>query len=357
MQRLTDLYGDIPYTEAGLDVTNSTPVYDTQQSIYADFVSELTNAANNIDVNNTIDSYIGNEPIYNGDLTKWLKFTNSLLLKVGMRMSEVDPSGAQSAVSAALSGGVFESSDDMAFVNFPEANSGGPRNGIGSVFQDFGVTGHQFAYSDEFVTRLQAQNDPRIPVLMANYDADGNEVPTDPMDFIGRVNGTGDGFSLDHAQPHRLNMVAYDSPRLIFTYAETEFLKAEARLRGWDSGSAEEAYNSGITAACQQLSLFTANGVTDDQITALLAEPSVVFDASTGLEQIITQKWIALIFNGYEAYAEYRRTGFPDISPATNPLGGDGSIPGRSRYPILEVSANAGSYQDALSRNGRFGQH
>lgn len=350
MQRLTDLYGDIPFSEAGQAVDNLTPVYDRQQDIYASFVSELTNASNNIDVSNGVDTF--QEPIYDGDLTKWLKFTNSLLLKVGIRMSEVDATAAQSAITTALAGGVFDSTDDAAIATFADANSGGPRNGIGSVFQDFGTTGHQFSYSDEFVSRLQAQNDPRIPILMANYDESGNEIPTAPADFTGRVNGTGEAFTLDHAQPHRVNMVAYDSPRMMFSFAEVEFLRAEAIFRGFASGSAEDAYNSGVTAACRQLDAFTSNGVTDDQITTLLAETEVVYDGARALEQIITQKWLALVLNGYEAYAEQRRTGFPAVTPATNSLGGNGNIPGRSRYPALEVSANGANYQDALSRMG-----
>ena len=348
MQRLTDLHGDIPYSEAGMNIENLFPVYDRQQDIYASFVTDLTAAIDNIDVTNTSDTF--DEPIYNGKLTKWKKFAASLLLKVGMRMSEVDAAAAQSAVSAALTAGVFESNDDIAYVEF-----GDLRNGISSVFQDFGVEGHGFSYSDEFVTRLQDQNDPRIPILMANYDNAGEEVATVPSAFIGRENGSVSVLiSLTHAQPHRTNMVDYQAPRLLFTFAETEFLKAEARLRGWASGSAAEAYNSGITAACKQLDLFvgSGNGVSDVEITALLAEPSVVYNAATGLEQIITQKWIALIFNGYEAYAEYRRTGFPILTPGITQGTSDGTIPDRMRYPLLELTVNGTNYQDALSRYG-----
>lgn len=355
MQRLTDLYGDLPYSEAGLNIEIQQPVYDTQQAIYQSFIADLTAASNGIDVSNADDSFIGNEPIYDGDLSKWLRFTNSLLLRVGMRMSEVDPSAAESAVSQALSSGVFESNEDNAVAFFPEANSGGPRNGIGSVFQDFGVTGHQFNYSDEFVTRLQANSDPRIPILMANYDDDGNVVDTDPQDFIGRPNGSLDGFDLEHAQPNRNNMVRYESPRLLFSFAEVEFLRAEAYLRGWASGSPQEAYESGIRAACEHLDIFTETGVTSEEIDALLLEPGIVYNTATGLEQIITQKWLALIFNGYEAYAEYRRTGFPDLTPGLEQGTSDGEIPTKMRYPVLELSTNSANYNDAISRYGSNG--
>ena len=349
MQRLTDLYGDLPYSEAGGASTNPSPVYDTQQDIYQSFVADLTAASSGIDASAAADSF--NEPIYGGDLDSWRRFANSILLKVGMRMSEVDPSAAQSAVSQALSGGVFTSNDHIAYVDF---SSGNLRNGIGSVFQDFGTTGHQFSYSDEFVTRLQGQNDPRIPVLMAQYDADGNVIATADADFVGRTNGDRNEFDVSNAQPHRENMVAYTSPRVLMSFAEVEFLRAEAILRGWASGTAADAYNSGITAACGHLDLFTGTTgtISSGDIADLLAEPSVAYNASTGLEQIITQKWIALIFNGYEAYAEYRRTGFPNLTVAAEPEPGITAIPGKLRYPVSESISNGENYAAAIARIG-----
>ncbi len=351
MQRITDMYGDIPFSQGNNPAEFPQPIYDTQEAVYNDFIATLRDAVNNLTPGN------GNDPgssdiYYGGDIEKWRKFGNSMLLRVGMRLSGVNPSLAQQTVQEALAGGVFTSNEDIAFVAFDGSNIDGPNaSGIGEVFQDFGIGGHGFRYSDEFVDRIIDNNDPRETILMETYTSDGIiDETVGPGNHRGRPNGLQDN-PFEFAQPRRDVMVAYSSPVLIMTFAEVEFLRAEAIVRGWDTGDPQAAYESGIRAACQHLALYpNTSGVEDADIDAFLAEPGIAFNATSALEQINTQKWIALIFDGFEAYSNYRRTGFPELTPGEVQGESDGSIPKRMRYPTSESLTNTANYNEAVSR-------
>lgn len=135
----------------------------------------------------------------------------------------------------------------------------------------------------------------------------------------------------------------------LLTYAEVCFLRAEACLRGWDAtGTAEEWYDAGVR---ESLALA---GITDpDVAAAYLQEPGVRFIPARALEQIITQKWLSLFgHNGFEAYAEYRRTGFPVLQAVRNPGETNGQVPRRLRYPQAEQRLNPTAYHNALAQQG-----
>ncbi|MEM9917491.1 MAG: SusD/RagB family nutrient-binding outer membrane lipoprotein [Bacteroidota bacterium] len=351
-QRLTDMYGDIPYAEAFQGAVIAQPVFDTQESIYRSFIADLKSAVDALSAEKT---GVGDADIlYQGDIDKWKKFGNSVLLRVGMRLSEVDPELAASTVQDAINRGVMESNEDIALVAFSGSNTDGPNaSGIGEVFQDFGVTGHLFRYSDEIVNFIIENDDPRESTLMETYRIDGSiDNTVGQGNHIGRPNGIdpgGDDYVF--AQPRRDVMVAYNSPTIYMSYAEVEFLKAEAFHRTWATGSAEEAYNKGIRAACQHLSLYpNAPAISDAAIDDYLEERKIVFKDFKALEQINTQKWVALLFDGFEAYANYRRIGFPDVTPGLSQGESDGNIPRRLRYPINESVNNAAEYNKAVAR-------
>ncbi|MEO0627800.1 MAG: SusD/RagB family nutrient-binding outer membrane lipoprotein, partial [Bacteroidota bacterium] len=153
------------------------------------------------------------------------------------------------------------------------------------------------------------------------------------------------------AQPRRDVMVAYNSPAIYMSFAESEFLRAEAILLGWVDGSAQQAYENGVFAACKQLELYpNADPISDDDIFDFLGERGVEWDEEDGIELINTQKWIATLFDGFESYANYRRSGFPDITPGFSDGESGGEIPRRLRYPISEQVNNATNYQEAVGR-------
>ncbi len=349
MQRVTDMYGDIPYSEAFQGGNFPQPSYDTQEAIYGSFVSELRQAISQLSAGNGPD--VGNfDPFYSGDIDSWKRFGNSMLLRVGLRMSEVNPSLAQQVVGEAISGGLLT---ETAVLQFDGSMPGGVvSSGIGSVFNDFGVGGGGFAFSDEMITRLQAANDPREAVMALQYNSDGSvNTSVGPGEYIGKVNGADITSIYDFAMPNHSVMVAYDSPIIFYSVAEAEFSRAEAIMRGWASGSAQDAYEAGVRAACKQLALYPrATEITDADIDALLAEDAVAWNDTDGMELINTQKWIALLFDGFEAYSNYRRTGFPDISPGLTSGESPNAVPRRMRYPISEDLTNKANYDAAVSR-------
>ncbi|MEO0468287.1 MAG: SusD/RagB family nutrient-binding outer membrane lipoprotein [Bacteroidota bacterium] len=353
MQRVTDMYGDIPYSEAFQGGTVPQPAYDTQEEVYNAFISELRQAIGQLSAGNgrTVGSF---DPIYNGDIDKWRMFGNSLLLRVGMRLSEVNSTLAEETVAAALSGGVFSSNDDMAWIEFDGSMPDGPvASGIGEVFNDFGVGGGGFNLSDEFLDRLQAANDPREKVIAVTYNSDGSvNTNVGVGQHMGRVNGRDVPDAFEFAMPNHAVMTAYNSPVLYLTYAEVEFNRAEAITRGWANGDAQEAYENGIRAACQQLALYPgAETITDQEITDLLANANVAWDAGNAMNLINTQKWISLLFDGFEAYANYRRTGYPELTVGETVGESNGTnIPGRMRYPVSEILANSDNYDEAVNR-------
>jgi hypothetical protein len=349
MQRVTDMYGDIPYSEAFQGGNFPQPGYDTQEAIYGFFVAELRQAIAQLAPGNGEE--VGNfDPLYAGDIDSWKRFGNSLLLRVGMRMSEVNPAVAQEVVSEAISGGILT---EIAVMHFDASQNGGPvSSGIGSVFNDFGVGGGGFAFSDEYLTRLQAANDPRLSVMALQYNSDGSEnSAVTPAEYLGKANGADIATIYDFAMPNHDVMAAYDSPIIFYSVAEAQFNLAEAITRGWASGSAQDAYEAGVRAACKHLAEYPRSTlITDGQIDALLLEGTVAWDAANAMELINTQKWLALLFDGFEAYSNFRRTGIPALTPGLTAGETGGTHPKRMRYPISEDLTNRTNYDAAVSR-------
>ena len=351
-QRLTDMYGDIPYIEALEGVENRRPIFDRQEDIYNTFIQDLTTAIAALDENN--ESPGAADLLYSGNVDNWRKFGNSILLRIAMRISNVNPDLASEVGSQAIQDGIIDNFESNAFVSYSGSSPDGSNaNGVSEVFQDFGVTGHLFRFSDEFVNFIINNNDPRESILIETYKNDGTIDNNVGQGFhLGRPNGipTGNDDFL-FAQPNRETIVDYAAPAIYFGHAEAEFLRAEAILKGWVAGDAEEAYTSGIRAAMRQLELYpNVEPISEADVEDYLSERDIEFDSSDAIEQINTQKWVALLFDGFEAYANYRRSGYPDISPGITDGESDGEIPRRLRYPINERINNTENYDEAVSR-------
>ncbi len=351
-QKLTDMYGDIPYSEANLGAELPKPKFDKQEDTYMQFIQELQTAIASLD--ESLDAPSSADILYKGDIQKWKKFGNTLLLRIAMRISNVEPDLAMEIGSKAIQDGIINSFDDIAYISYSGSNvDGSNASGVAEVFQDFGVTGHLFRYSDEFVNFILNNNDPRETTLMETYKSDGSINNSVGQGFhLGRPNGVPTGIdNFVFAQPHREIMVAYDAPAIYFSHAEAEFLKAEAIIKGWVAGDAKEAYENGIRAAMRQLELYpNAEPISDDDVEDYLTENDIEYDQSDAIEQINTQKWVALLFDGFEAYANYRRSGYPDLSPGLTDGESDGEIPRRLRYPLDEKINNTQNYNEAVDR-------
>ena len=357
--RLTDLYGDVPYFKAGMgalmpdDPETKTPPYDPQQEIYADMLNELLEAGDALD--SSQPSYGGGDLIYGGDTDRWYRFANSMMLRLGLRMIKVDPGLSQQWAERAISRGVMTSNADIAYVPHTDGPEGVNMNGNGEVFAADGSP----RLSKTFVDWMLAHNDPRLAVYGSLPNGD-----TDPANAKGLPNGFDattikdyvGGDDLDtYTEPNRALITQRDDPMFFQTYAEVEFMLAEAAVRGWaGAGDPATHYANGVRAAMSYLSMYDSGGGADipsaDVDAYLAANP---YDAANALEQINTQYWAAVLLNEYEAFANWRRTGYPVLTPTSYPGNvTNGTIPRRLRYPGGEAASNAANYEAAVARQG-----
>ncbi len=359
--RLTDLYGDVPYSEAGKGFIEgiTQPKYDQQSDIYADMLAKLEAAATGLNPANR--SFGSGDLMYQGNVEQWRKLANSLMLRLGMRLVKVDPGAAQSWVSKAIAGGTMTSNADIAYV--PHNDPSGWRNGNGSVFLADGSP----RLSKFFVDWMVAHGDPRLevygvipvagsaPIGMPNGKIAGgsdpaNGIENDPS-WIS-CDGGAEPCGMDvYMQPNPM-IKGQDDPMFFMTYAEVELLKAEAAVRGWHSGNAATHYENGVRAAMEYLSMYDPNAAIDGaSIDAYLtANP---YNAATGMQQINEQIWAAVLLNEYEAFANWRRTGYPQFTPVNYPGNvTGGTIPRRLRYREAEAVANPENYSAAVSQQG-----
>lgn len=324
---LTDMYGDIPFSEAIKAIDgNNAPIYDSQQAVYAGILTMLDNAnvllsANGGDISTSSDI------LYGGDYSGWKKFGNSLKFRVLMRMSNA---GSVSADLQALvnAGGMFTSNADEAkliYLESPAVNANPVYNSVVAGLRE------EFKVGEVIVNMLIADGDPRLAVY-AQENEDGifrgkpagiQDVPSDTWSY-GNVSPIGELY-LDPTAPAHF-----------MSYAELQFLMAEAAQRGLITGSASAFFTNAIDAN------LVANG---------LAAGSYVVSYDNTLEIIATQKWIALFGQGVEAWTEWRRTGFPALTPAIDAISIN-EIPSRYTYPSSEQSLNAASYTAASAAIG-----
>jgi hypothetical protein len=349
--RLTDLYGDVPYSEAGKGYLEGIlkPKYDAQSEIYADMLAELEAAVGAL--GSGTSGWGDADIIFQGDQGKWQRYGNSMMLRLGLRLLKVDPSAAQSWASKAISGGVMSSNSDIAYIQHTAGPEGINKNGNGEVFSADGNP----RISKTFMDFLEG--DPRQPILCARR-SDGS---TDPADLKGFPNGldaslllalTGEENTNAYAEPNRSVITGEDAPMFFQTYAEVEFMVAEAGVRWGLGGNPETHYNNGVTAAMKMLALYGDGGVISDAaITAYLSTNP--YDAGNALEQINTQYWAATFLNEYETFANWRRTGLPVLIPVNYPGNEtNGTIPRRLTYPQGEENSNAENYAAAEAAQG-----
>jgi hypothetical protein len=342
--RITDLFGDVPYFEAGRGFydRNFTPKYDTQESIYRDMLKELKEAVAAFD--NTKRTLTTNDGVYRGDLTKWRRFGNSLRLRLAMRLSKIDPATAQREAEDAIAAGVMQSNADMAWID--QAN--GARIQQSPTWQTLNQF-DDYRLSETFVSLLDSTKDPRLRII----NEPGRPNRGLPNGITSAQRSSLNSTTLARVGPH-LASPNRDSPTIFVPYAEVELLMAEAAFRGWKTPkTAKEHYEAGVRAGLTQYSICPNNPPipNDSAINAYIAQPRIAYNPANALEQIITQKWIANFLDGLEPYADWRRTGFPRLArlnPAGNVTGGE--VPRRSQYPGGEQIQNPDAVTAALGR-------
>jgi hypothetical protein len=361
---MTDTYGDVPYKQAAQGYTDQVlqPKYDTQKDIYTDLIKELSEAAAGLDASKTKETA---DVLYAGDVAKWKKLANSLLLRVGMRLTKVDAALAKSTVEKAIAGGIITANADNCIIKH-DANY---TNAYGQMLNS--TEANNFYLGAPFVDALKSTNDPRLKAIAVRYVGATSgplqvaaRASTDPTVQIGMPFGFNNSTiatavkanSLasfyDFTQADRTRMCKNTAPAFLVTAAQSQLLLAEAIQRGWASGSVEDTYKAGVKAHMAQLADYDAASAVSvaDADAYLAANP---YDAAKALEQINTQYWIASFLNGPEAFANFRRSGFPALK--ANPFPGKG-IKGefirRLTYPNSEISVNSTNVKEAIARQG-----
>jgi len=362
LHSVTDSYGDIPYFEAikGYSEGITTPKYDPQQKIYEDMFKELTEATAAL---TSAKSNPGSADIvYNGDIAKWKKFANSLMLRLALRIVKVDPVNSKKYIEQAIAGGLMTSTADNFIVNYTTqvAGTGTTSNGTAHTWISSSyITTYRLA--QPFVDSLKLKNDPRTPIycmrqklpLTSYQEGDHNPANQRGRDqFVQTV-------QRDSASVANIKTFGrYAAPFIHLSYAQVQFQLAEAVVRNIISGDAKTYYENGVKAAMSELSIFGADGwnpggvITSAQQNAYLAANP--YDPANALRQINTQYWIETYPNYYEAWANMRRSGYPDTYSQLNlTLSGNlgAQLPRRLYYPRAEYAANP-NINDAVTRQG-----
>jgi hypothetical protein len=338
--KVTDYWGPIPYFSAGQPAT-SVP-YDSQDKIYDDFFKRLTAAVAVLKANTGAVPYGNFDLIFHGDVNKWIKFANTLRLRLALRISNVDPTRAKAEAEAAVADGVMMTSpDDDALID--RSLKGDDGNGL-SIMSDW----NEFRMSAAMESALKGYNDPRMPVYFLPVGASG-----DNPNGNGQYNGVRNGLTSTELT-ETINLATSNShtgarwastpfggvsnhletPQNVMATAEAYFLRAEGALLGWNmGGDAKDLYEAGITNSMKQWGI-TDNATITTYINGtstpvapndFLNSPPVnnipvkwSGDVNTEREQIATQKWLALYPDGMEAWADYRRSRYLKLYPVAH---------------------------------------
>lgn len=329
---LVNTFGNVPYSEA-LDYQNPVPVYDDAATIYDDLFRRLDVALSSFAGEG--EGFQAADLLYSGDLDQWIKFGNSLKLKMAMVLADIDSNKARTLAEQAAPQ-VFTSNADNA--RFPYLASPPNYNQIAANLNPAFSTRQDYVIASAFIDAMNDRNDPRRPFYFSTVN--------------GQYIGGNYGFANAYADYSHVSdkIMAPDFEALLLDYSEVEFLLAEAIERGYAvGGTAEEHYNAAVTASILYW------GGTADEAATYLSQPDVAYATagSNYKEKIGVQKWIALNNRGLDAWIEWRKFDYPVLLP---PSGGSVpvglQIPVRLIYPINEQTLNGENRNAAAAAIG-----
>ena len=351
--KITDTYGDAPYSEASQALDGVVfPTYDDQEQIYtgpAGILEELESASAAL----SAAAPTPDDALYGGDVEQWRRFGNSLLLRAAMRLTKVAPGVAEQYALAAYQGGVMQSNADNALVrhnaNYTSAIGGtGNGNEKGNAY-----------LPETFVEYLRSMDDPRLAEIAVRWpEANGPASQTAEARVFGADEqigmpmgydqntiadvlpeyGLGSHYQFSRADPFRM----YDlvAPGILVTYSQTQLLLAEAAFRGWVPGDPASYYENAVRADMERISTdYNDTEISASEIDAYVAAHPL--DLGNALEQINNEYWVASYMAPHESWSNFRRSGYPAIAP--NPLRGDLTTEDffrRLLYPEDELNLN-----------------
>jgi len=329
LQTLTDTFGDIPSSEANLAIEgNYTPKYDSQQEVYSQIFALLDEAIAKF---NTGQGTISPDQdlIYGGNVSMWIKFATSVKFRALMRVSDTPLFSTEELQSLVNSGNLITTTTENAFIQFSSETL--PNT---NPFYDITLNGREaeWCMGKALVDHMISENDPRLPVYANTNDA--GEYVGKPAGFINPgLNGYGAGAVSQIGDAY----MASDAPLYFITAAQVNLLLAEAAEIHSIGGNAEKNFLSGVAASLEQ------NGI----------DPESYTPAYNGYQSIAEQLWVSTFLQGYETWAEWRRSDIPaNLELAIDPQPGVNSIPTRYTYPNDEVSLNATNVDEAVANQG-----
>src|SRR4030095_6752154 len=302
---MTDTYGDLPYT--GALKNNATPAFDKQQDVYPALINDLKAAVAQFDAGAVFQG----DFVYTGNTAKWKRFANSLRAILALRMSKVNPTLGKTEFAAAIAAGVITVNADNFTIAYPGGNYRNPVNNYYNIIRRF-----DYAVSQTITTKLTALADPRI------------------SKFGHTSKGFPYGLSRDAAiawsdlNPDYANLLAYTAtpqtfPFHVISAGQVWLARAEAAKIGWIAENVQTDYETGIKLSMEQW------GISSAAADAYVAQASVALNGTNDLQKIGEQRWLAHYPDGNQGWAEWRRTGYPALTPAP---GAGKPIPRRMAY-------------------------
>lgn len=356
---LTDYFGPVAYFDAGK--AQDVIPYDAQDKIYDDFFKRLDHAVKNLKATSATNIFGANDLIYAGDVQQWIRFANTLRLRLALRISKVQPGRAKQEAEAAVTSGVMTAVAHTAMMK--KSLNGGDGNGLARV-----ASYNEFSMSATMASYMKGYNDPRIGAFYqpavngGTFRGVRNGSPAvslnNPLNQASQTSNAGTYWATYN--PLNLSWLpALEAPKHVMMAAEAYFLRAEGALNGWNmDGSAKDLYDKGIAVSMENWGVKDAaviNAYTnstaipvapgDVENSAAVANIPVKFGTAVNIQrqQIGTQKWLAIYPDGLEAWAEYRRSGFPVMYPVVksdNPDLPAGTFIKRLPYPSSEAVNN-----------------
>jgi len=349
--RMTDFFGDIPYFEGGMgkyDILK--PAYDGQEVIYDDMVNRLQEAISVLKNADDSDIYSSAEdPVFAGDRDKWIRFANSLRLRLAMRARFADPGTYYNVIDECLAEDLIEDNSQNVKLEMQDSENPDLYNPWYNKLIDYQGNIYTLNWSEKIINVLKVTNDPRLPFFATRNNQD---------EYLGMPNGLNDtyysGWSRANSSLATEQFLARDQPMYMMCASEIYLLRAEAALFGLGPGDANDLYQTGIEMSMDQW------GIADSLVAEYLAneeEASLFGDQENSFRQIATQLWISFIPNAFESWTTIRRTGYPVIEQRTPDIYSmgvtDGYMPTRINYPsTVERSVNQENLDAAISNMG-----
>lgn len=356
---LTDYFGPVAYFDAGK--AQDVIAYDSQDKIYDDFFKRLDHAVKNLKATTATNIFGNYDLIYQGDVQQWIRFANTLRLRLALRISKVQPDRAKTEAEAAVAAGVMTAVSHTAMMK--KTLNGGDGNGLSRV-----ASYNEFSMSATMVSYMKGYHDPRISAFYqpavngGTFRGVRNGSPAvalnNPLNQSSQTSNVGSYWVTYNPQNKSWNPLLEASKHVMMA-AEAYFLRAEGALNGWNmDGNAKDLYERGIAVSMENWGIRDATIVNDyTNSTAVPVAPGdvenspavanipVKFGATLNIQrqQIGTQKWLAIYPDGLEGWAEFRRSGFPVMYPVVqtdNPDLPAGTFIKRLPYPSSEAVNN-----------------